>query len=578
MPTAANAWEEPVRLTSLQWVSDILDGFDDAFCAFDFDWRVVHANRAAEQFTGFDRGQVMGRTYWELVPRAAGTEVEVMLRGAMIDRQSIEIELPSALRPGTIVAFRAFPIEGGLGLSFRDVTARHEQLMRERDQAARLQLAMTASGMGDWSWDASNDVLTLSDKVAEIFGVPPGPVMTWTEIQALIHPDDREATRQIAQAAFDEHGYYEAEFRVRPRDRDGELWVMSRAQVQLDVGGAPTGMIGVLADISAAKAREAALRESEARFRMMADCAPAPVWVTSAAGPVEFVNQAFADYAGRPREDLLGNAWIELLHPADVQTFLDARAAARTGPERYTVEGRFADGHGGYRWMRTTSEPRFDTDGVFQGYVGIAMDMTDVREADGRRQLMINELNHRVKNTLATVQSIAQQTARLAVDKTELTDKLLSRLMALSAAHDRLTQATWDWTPLADIVADQMKLNDAAGRFSAEGPPVTAPPNVALSLSLALHELATNAMKYGALSGPDGHVAVTWRREGADLAIEWREADGPLVQAPERRGFGSRLLDMLGRELNGDVALDFQPGGLVWTARFPMPERERPSF
>jgi PAS domain S-box-containing protein len=575
MPTPANDWQDSERQASLRWVSEILDGFSDGFCAFDWDWRITHANKTAEAYTGMDPAQVFGKTYWEVVPQAIGTELEIMLRKAMAERASIELDLPSALKPGSHIAIRAFPIEGGLGMSFRDVTERHQRLRSEREQAARLQLALTASGLGDWSWDAASDVITFSDRGGAIFGLEPGQPMTWRSTTPMIHPDDREwCIKQVAQA-YATGGHYEMEMRITPGDGSAERWVMARGQVQAGPDGQPASMIGVVADITAARAHEAQLRETESRFRIMADCAPAPVWVTAAEGPVEFVNQAFADYAGKKREELLGNAWVDIMHPDDMPGIVAQRARARQAPEAYSFEARFKRYDGEWRWMRATSSPRFDEAGKFLGYVGIAMDLTDIRIAEDRQQLMINELNHRVKNTLATVQSLAEQSARQSCSKAEFKDKFLARLMALSAAHSRLTQASWDWTPLSAVVEDQLQLHGAGQRLKAAGPDVLVPPSTALSLSLALHELATNAAKYGALSGDSGEATLGWTllNEGRAVEIFWREAGGPLVETPAERGFGSRLLEMVGRELGGEAKLDFHADGLTWNTRFPLPPR-----
>jgi PAS domain S-box-containing protein len=302
--------------------------------------------------------------------------------------------------------------------------------------------------------------------------------------------------------------------------------------------------------------------------------------VTNSGGVVEFVNQYFSDFIGRPREALLGDAWEGIIHPDDLAQAMAKRGDGWRRMEPYTWEARFPRHDGEWRWMRANVVPRFDDDGQFQGYVGISTDMTDIRLAEQRQQLLINELNHRVKNTLATVQSLAEQSSRQSRGKAEFKEKFLSRLMALSAAHSRLTQASWDWTSLADVIADQLKLHGAGARLTASGPDVLVPPTMALSLSLALHELATNAAKYGALSSPDGEAVFDWTvdRVSQDGRVElrWRESGGPPVQPPAERGFGSRLLQMVGRELGGEGRLDFAPDGLVWTASFPLPVRKPP--
>ncbi|MDB5430346.1 MAG: sensor histidine kinase [Caulobacter sp.] len=571
----------PARPVKAQ-LSEILDSFDEGFCAFDRDWRITQCNRAAEQHTGIRREDAIGRLYWEVVPGAVGAGLERTLREAMESGVAVEVETASAVHPGAIIALRAFAFQGGLAISFRDITEERARQQAERDQAVRLDLALAAAGLGDWSWEAATDLVTFSARAAAIFGLPAGPVLTWSAILPMINALDRDAAAGAVMGALEARGGYQVEYRVRPPGRDSEIWVQSSGQVQCDADGAPTGIIGVVSDITAAKAREARVRESEARFRLMADGAPAPVWVTTAEGPVEFVNRAFCEYAGLAREDLLGNAWLGMVHPDDIPGFAAARAAARAQavPQPYTVEARFRNARGEWRWMSAISRPRFDEAGVFQGYVGIAMDMTDIRAAEARQQLMINELNHRVKNTLATVQSLAEQTARLAPTKEEFKDKFLARLMALNAAHNRLTQSSWDWTSLAELAGDQLALHGAGARLTASGPPLRLPPRAALSISLALHELATNAVKYGALQGETGRVSLTWSvrpGEGGEsgdpiIDLEWREDGGPSVVAPTSKGFGSRLLETLGRNLGGQARLDYRPQGLRWTASFPRTE------
>lgn len=575
MSIPANDWDESARDANLRWVSEILDGFEDGFCAFEFDWRITQANRAAEAYMGVTLEQVFGATYWEIVPQAVGTDLETLLRKAMAERLSLKIELPSALKPGRHVTFRAFPLPGGLGLSFRDVTERHQRIQRERDQAAHLQLALAASGMGDWIWHAATNELVFSDRAAVVFGVPADTPIGWREVRVLIHPDDREwVTGEIARA-FDERTQYAVEMRVRPANGALEVWVIARGHVQFDLTGQAASMIGVIGDITASRAHEARLRESEARFRIMADGAPVIVWVSTASGSMEFANQAFADFAGMDRDALLGQGWTALLHPDDLVPVNEMRLKALATPETYTFEARCRRADGEWRRMLVMASPRFDGDAVFQGYVGIANDITETRQAEDRQQLLINELNHRVKNTLATVQSLAEQTSRQALNTTEFKDNFLARLMALSAAHSRLTQSNWGWTSLTDLAEDQLRMHGADHRLSARGPQVLLPPNMALSLSLALHELATNAAKYGALSCADGEAVFEWScTEGADVELCWSETGGPVVVKPAQRGFGSRLLELVGRELGGKAHLDFAPRGLVWTARFPTPAAE----
>ncbi|MFN4040281.1 MAG: sensor histidine kinase [Brevundimonas sp.] len=183
-----------------------------------------------------------------------------------------------------------------------------------------------------------------------------------------------------------------------------------------------------------------------------------------------------------------------------------------------------------------------------------------------RQMLLINELNHRVKNTLATIQSLAAQTFRGADD--ELRAKFEQRLEALAAAHDLLTQTTWSSVDIRQVAA---RCGGPAGaeQVRVDGPAVLLPPEAALALCMCLHELTTNSLKYGALSRSHGRVDLSWTIDGDGVELTWRERGGPPVRPPERSGFGSRLIDRLVKhELNGRLERDYRPEGLIVVGRF----------
>jgi two-component sensor histidine kinase len=192
--------------------------------------------------------------------------------------------------------------------------------------------------------------------------------------------------------------------------------------------------------------------------------------------------------------------------------------------------------------------------------------------AAGRQEVMINELNHRVKNTLAMVQSLARQSFG-ALDVTPGLASFNERLLALSRAHDLLTERTWLDADLADVVSRTLEPYGEQARTS--GPSVLLAPNAAVTLSMVLHELANNAVKYGSLSRPQGRVDVTWNvHRDQRLTIIWREQDGPAVRRPEQSGFGARLISAsIRHEFAGTVLTDYLPGGLVCSMTLPLGER-----
>jgi PAS domain S-box-containing protein len=218
-------------------------------------------------------------------------------------------------------------------------------------------------------------------------------------------------------------------------------------------------------------------------------------------------------------------------------------------------------------------QPIRDAEGKIVGIFVQGHDVTDNVLATQRQKLMIDELNHRVKNTLATVQSIAMQTARSHEDPRTFAAGFQSRLMALSHTHDLLTRSHWEGADLAEILRHETEAHGVT-RVVINGPHVPLEPAAALSLGMIFHELATNAAKYGALSDADGRVFVDWSladHTNRRLNIEWRELDGPPVAEPTRRGFGSRLIERNVRhDLAGDVKLTYATDGFRAEISIPL--------
>jgi two-component sensor histidine kinase len=201
----------------------------------------------------------------------------------------------------------------------------------------------------------------------------------------------------------------------------------------------------------------------------------------------------------------------------------------------------------------------------------------ELRAAVKEKDLLIGELNHRVKNTLATVQSIASQTLRNASTLDHASSAIESRLLALSQVHNVLTDRSWAHVALHDIVAQAVEPYRSRGenRIHVQGPSVQVPPGMALPLAMALQELATNAVKYGALSNGSGQISVQWTLNGGGapqrLHLMWEETEGPRVEKPSRRGFGTRLIERsLAQELAGTVRIEFPPSGVVCSVDAPM--------
>jgi putative addiction module CopG family antidote len=218
------------------------------------------------------------------------------------------------------------------------------------------------------------------------------------------------------------------------------------------------------------------------------------------------------------------------------------------------------------RWLAYRLFPIGDGMGV------VFRDITDRKSAEEQRDLLIGELNHRVKNTLATVQAIATQTLRSANVDPALRQTLEARLQTLGNAHGVLTDKNWAGADLHDVIWSALHPHSTPDRrqFSVEGPNMLLRPVSAVAFSLAMHELCTNAIKYGALSAEAGNVTVHWKVEDGRFRLEWREHGGPPVDKPTRKGFGSSMIERaLAAQLRGQVAIDYAPAGLVCTIDAP---------
>jgi two-component sensor histidine kinase len=216
--------------------------------------------------------------------------------------------------------------------------------------------------------------------------------------------------------------------------------------------------------------------------------------------------------------------------------------------------------------------------GIFLLVIGLSFAVgmaTRIARGEMLHELLINELNHRVKNTLATVQSIASQTLRRSDSPAEAIDKFSARLVSLSRTHNVLSDEKWESAQVRDLVDQAMApyTGKDGSRIHVIGPDLRLAPRSALTVAMALHELATNAAKYGALSNDGGHVHIDWAglEDASDqLRLTWREVGGPAVAPPSRSGFGTKLIEGGAEQIDGSATLEFNPGGVVCTLICPM--------
>jgi two-component sensor histidine kinase len=238
------------------------------------------------------------------------------------------------------------------------------------------------------------------------------------------------------------------------------------------------------------------------------------------------------------------------------------------------VKGRYRRKDGSYRVLETVARPNFGPKGDFLGMIGVNVDVTEREESDRHKRLLINELNHRVKNTLAVVQAVARQTFRTTAPRSVQQTAFEGRLSALAQAHNLLAAESWESASLEEVARKSVN-GDADTRVSFKGPHVKLGPKQAVTTAMALHEMYTNAVKHGSLRDPAGRVDFQWRLESDSasiLTMHWCE-DGPLpIAEPSRRGFGMRMIQQaMEAELNATIGVEYLPTGLNFTIRAPLP-------
>jgi two-component sensor histidine kinase len=270
-----------------------------------------------------------------------------------------------------------------------------------------------------------------------------------------------------------------------------------------------------------------------------------------------------------------GSGWLEAIHPNDRAGLLEAWQRTLDQDVTYEVEFRAAAPHpdGGERWLfsrgRVERDPR--TGRPLRG-AGVLLDITERKRVERHRELLLHELNHRVKNTLATVQSIAAQNLRTGCEPA-VRQAFQGRLFALASAHDLLTAGNWEGATLGDVALHALRPHMAdgqAGRIRVAGPEIRLNPRAALAFSMVVHDWRRMPASTARSAPPPAAVDLTWHVSGDGLRFAWRETGGPPVQAPQRRGFGSRMIEGgLAHEVGGTIVLDFARDGVVCEMAVP---------
>ena len=453
----------------------------------------------------------------------------------------------------------------------RAIEDRNSSQMRLQQVSDRLAAIVTSSTDAIASKDLNSNITSWNASAERMFGYSSAE-MVGHPIRRLFPPDRQieedeifarlrrgESVRNYETVRLDKHGH--------------EIDVSVTVSPLHDAAGKLIGASTFIRDISLRKLNEKKLRESEQRLSQIINTVNAYIGLLDSAGLITEVNTKALEISGASRESVIGK------HLADAPWWsATADGAARMRDivarclkgETVRCDLPYANGRGELRWVDFQAAPIVAPDGTVTAIVPSGVDITERKNSEHHIRLLMLEINHRAKNMLGLVSAIARQTA--AASPTEFVARFAERIQSLSANHDLLVHSEWKGIDIAEVVRVQLApFADLIGkRISVAGPSLTLRAQAAQSIGMALHELSTNAGKYGALSSAKGHVDISWTLEEGELRIGWVESGGPPVEKPVRRGFGTTVLTSLAQmSVGGKVQLIYDPAGLVWRLACP---------
>ncbi len=474
---------------------------------------------------------------------------------------------------GAVLAVLVIVIETTKRVSAERALARSQQ---------KLELALDASSMvGTWDWDVTRDRVTADERFSRLFSVDPAQAETGLPIatfMAPIHPDDRGRIRNELDRALNELGHCRMEFRLV--QADGSLrWIVASGEVTAGPDGKARRFPGVIVDVTEQHQVADQLAESEMRFRTLADTMPQMVWSTLPDGYHDYYNARWYEFTGAPEGTTDGEGWNGMFHPEDQERAWGAwRKSLATG-EPYNIEYRLRHRSGAYRWVLGQALPIRDAAGDITRWFGTCTDIHETRLAAEEREIIAQELSHRIKNIFAVVGGLVSLAARQNPEAAEFAEQLRNRIFALGRAHDFVRPHSRSSAPRANPASLQALIlellspyrSEGQDRISFVGDDAVIDDGAATPLALLFHELATNAAKYGALAHPDGHIEVQSETVGDDYRLVWREHGGPTTTAPQTGGFGSRLMSLsVEGQLRGKISRTWGADGVVVELTFPL--------
>lgn len=586
----------PARLTELEALvaagPGALDAIPGAVYLCDREGRLASYNREAvrlwgrapvtgdslERFCGSHRLYLPDGT---LLPHDQCPMATAVLQGVATENAEVVIERPDGTRLTVLVNIHplfdaAGRIQGAINC-FHDISQRKAMEVELASRTAQLEDFFEHSVVAMHIVDAAGIVVRANKAELDMLGYGESEYIGRPITE--FHADAPVIGDILARLG---RGEVLADYPARLRAKDGSIRHVRISSSSRFTAGKFLNSRCCTIDVTQQRQMEEKVRSGERQMRELLEALPAAVYTTDAAGRITFYNEAAAELAGR-RPTLGVDEWCvswRLYHPDGRPLPHDQCPMAICLKEGRAVRGEQAiiERPDGSRIpFAPYPTPLRDCDGNIVGAINMLVDISAHKEAEERHKALIAELNHRVKNTLASVQSLIRRTARHANGVQDFSATLENRIIALARAHDLLSKRYWTSIALDTLVRDIVSpFAETHGKLRVMGDAIEVNPRAALSFTMALNELATNAAKYGALHGPEGTVTIQWRVAGSGepmFELDWVEQGGPPVTEPPRRGFGTTLVARcIERDLNGRCELLFDAAGLRCHVAVPLPE------
>jgi PAS domain S-box-containing protein len=471
-----------------------------------------------------------------------------------------------------------------MSLAFDDTVATQPAISKALQRALK-----SLDGLLDWlpigiyTCDLDGYVVQFNQRAAELWGRAPSLIDGRTRFCGAprLHQPNGEhldlTESPMAEALKTGHPVRDREVIIERPD-GSRITTLVNIKPLFDEDGTLVGAVNCFQDITARKAAEARLEQQERWYRDLLEALPAAIYTTDADGRITFFNQAAAELAGR-RPVLGQESWCvswKLYAPDGSPLAHDECPMAQALKTGRPVRGteKIAQRPDGARVpILPYPTPLHDPDGKMIGAVNMLVDITERKQAEERKTLLLRELAHRVNNMFAVILAITQQSLRSAASPEVFARAFTGRLQALAHAHNLLLSRDWSGADLGELAKGQLAPFSSEGgdRLKVVGPQVTLAPAQVIALGVVLHELGTNAAKFGALSRDGGRVELTWTLDEDRISLVWAERNGPKVTPPSRKGLGSKLIE---RGLpNAGIDWRFPPDGVVCVIDLPIAER-----